>query len=69
MSDLAEAEAVVRAAHEAAPDLEVMVTLSFDTNRHTMMGVSPTQAVATLAELGVTRVGANCGRGIEDMQA
>jgi methionine synthase I (cobalamin-dependent) len=34
-----------------------------------MMGVSPTQAVRTLAEMGVTGVGANCGRGIEDMQA
>jgi 5-methyltetrahydrofolate--homocysteine methyltransferase len=69
MSDLAEAEAVVRAAQEVAPGLEVIVTLSFDTNRHTMMGVSPTQAVLTLAEMGVTGVGANCGRGIEDMQA
>jgi methionine synthase I (cobalamin-dependent) len=69
MSDLAEAEAVVRAAHEAAPGLEVAVTLSFDTNRHTMMGVSPAQAVSALAELGVTAVGANCGRGLDDMQA
>jgi 5-methyltetrahydrofolate--homocysteine methyltransferase len=69
MSDLVEAEAVVRAAHEAAPDLEVAVTLSFDTNRHTMMGVSPAQAVTTLADLGVTAVGANCGRGISDMVA
>jgi 5-methyltetrahydrofolate--homocysteine methyltransferase len=69
MSDLGEAEAVVRAAHEAAPDLEVAVTLSFDTNRHTMMGVSPAQAVTTLSELGVAAVGANCGRGIADMEA
>jgi 5-methyltetrahydrofolate--homocysteine methyltransferase len=69
MSDLGEAEAVVRAAREAAPDLEVAVTLSFDTNRHTMMGVSPAQAVTTLSELGVTAVGANCGRGIADMEA
>ena len=69
MSDLAEAEAVVRAAHAAAPDLEIAVTLSFDTNRHTMMGVSPAQAVARLSDLGVTAVGANCGRGIDDMEA
>jgi len=69
MSDLAEAEAVVRAAHAAAPDLEIAVTLSFDTNRHTMMGVSPAQAVARLSDLGVTAVGANCGRGIGDMEA
>jgi methionine synthase I (cobalamin-dependent) len=69
MSDLAESEAVVLAAREVAPDLEVIVTLSFDTNRHTMMGVSPAQAVQALAEMGVTGVGANCGRGIDDMQA
>jgi 5-methyltetrahydrofolate--homocysteine methyltransferase len=69
LSDLGEAEAVVRAAHEAAPELEVAVTLSFDTNRHTMMGVSPAQAVESLGELGVTAVGANCGRGLEDMEA
>jgi 5-methyltetrahydrofolate--homocysteine methyltransferase len=69
LSDLAEAEAVVRAAHDAAPELEVAVTLSFDTNRHTMMGVSPAQAVERLGELGVTAVGANCGRGLEDMDA
>jgi methionine synthase I (cobalamin-dependent) len=69
LSDLAEAEAVVRAARDAAPELEVAVTLSFDTNRHTMMGVSPARAVERLGELGVTAVGANCGRGIEDMEA
>jgi methionine synthase I (cobalamin-dependent) len=69
LSDLAEAEAVVRAAHDAAPELEVAVTLSFDTNRHTMMGVSPAQAVERLGDLGVTAVGANCGRGLEDMEA
>jgi methionine synthase I (cobalamin-dependent) len=69
MSDLAEAEAVVLAAREAAPELELVVTLSFDTNRHTMMGVSPGQAVERLADLGVTGVGANCGRGIGDMRA
>jgi methionine synthase I (cobalamin-dependent) len=69
LSDLAEAEAVVRAARDAAPELEVAITLSFDTNRHTMMGVSPAQAVERLGELGVTAVGANCGRGVEDMEA
>ena len=34
-----------------------------------MMGVSPAHAVETLGELGVTAVGANCGRGLDDMQA
>ncbi len=41
MSDLAEVEAAVAAAREVVPDLPVVATLSFDTNLHTMMGVSP----------------------------
>ena len=41
MSDLAEAEAAVRAARAVAPDLPVVATLSFDTNLRTMMGVTP----------------------------
>ena len=31
-----------------------------------MMGVTPAAAVATLADLGVTAVGANCGRGMDE---
>ena len=41
MSDLAEVEAAVAAAREIAPELPVVVTFSFDTNLHTMMGVRP----------------------------
>ncbi len=68
MSDLTETSAAIRAAREQAPDLPIIATLSFDTNLRTMMGVSPTQAVGTLADLGVDAVGANCGRGPEDMR-
>jgi 5-methyltetrahydrofolate--homocysteine methyltransferase len=69
ISDLAEATAAVRAAQQVAPELPVVLTMSFDTKLRTMMGVRPAQAVATLAALGVTAVGANCGRGPEEMEA
>lgn len=68
MSDLAEVRAAIAAAKEVAPDLPVVATLSFDTNLHTMMGVSPAQAVVELTEMGADVVGANCGRGFEEMR-
>jgi 5-methyltetrahydrofolate--homocysteine methyltransferase len=61
MSALEEAQAAVEGAREAG--LPVAVTMSFDTNFHTMMGVKPARAVATLAEWGVGVIGANCGNG------
>ncbi|MFL6100006.1 MAG: homocysteine S-methyltransferase family protein [Actinomycetales bacterium] len=69
MSDLNEVEAAVTAARQEAPALPLIATLSFDTNLHSMMGVSPRQAVEHLAALGVDAVGANCGRGPEEMEA
>lgn len=69
MSDLGEAQAAVAAAAEVAPDLPIIVTLSFDTHLRTMMGVDPATAVRTLAAVGVDAVGANCGRGPDDMRA
>jgi 5-methyltetrahydrofolate--homocysteine methyltransferase len=69
MSDLAEVEAAVTASRHVVPELPVLATLSFDTNLRTMMGVTPAAAVATLGELGVAAVGANCGRGLAEMEA
>ena len=68
MSDLAEVRAAVAAAKQVNPNLPVFATLSFDTNLHTMMGVSPSQAVVELTEMGADVVGANCGRGFEEME-
>ena len=68
MSDLAEVEAAVTAARAEAPGLPVLVTLSFDTNLRTMMGVSPAMAVQSIAEMGADVIGANCGRGLEEMR-
>ena len=67
MSDLAEVEAAVAAAREVVPDLPIVATLSFDTNLRTMMGVRPADAVTALAAAGVDAVGANCGRGPDEM--
>lgn len=68
LSDLAEAEAAIAAVRQVAPELPLAVTLSFDTNLRTMMGVRPGDAVRRLAELGVDAAGANCGRGPEEME-
>lgn len=68
MSDLQEVEAAVQAAKEVAPNLPVIVTFSFDTNMRTMMGVKPAVAVQTLAAQGVRIIGANCGRGVDEMR-
>ena len=68
MSDLQEVEAAVKAAKEVAPGLPIIVTFSFDTNLRTMMGVKPAVAVKTLAAEGVRIIGANCGRGVDEMR-
>lgn len=68
MSDLSEVEAAVTAARKEAPGLPVFATLSFDTNLRTMMGVSPAMAVQALTEMDVDVMGANCGRGLDEMR-
>lgn len=68
MSDLAEVQTAVEAARAVAPDLPIVATLSFDTNLRTMMGVTPEAAVRALEEAGVDAAGANCGRGLEEME-
>lgn len=62
MSSLEEVRAALEGARQAT-DLPVAVTMTFDTNFRTMMGVSPAQAVQTLHQWGVTVIGANCGNG------
>ncbi len=68
LSDLGEADAALAAAREVAPELPVAVTMSFDTNVRTMMGVRPAAAVVHLAAAGADAVGANCGRGPGEME-
>lgn len=68
MSHLNEVEAAVKGARRVAPDLPIVVTLSFDTNYHTMMGVSPKEAVETISQWGVQVIGANCGNGPSEIE-
>ena len=68
MSDLDEAEAAVIGAREGA-DLPVVVTMSFDTSGHTMMGVSGDEAGRRLGGLGLVAMGANCGSILADTEA
>jgi len=72
MTDLAEMLLAVRAAHEVAPDLPVIATMTFDPTPRgffTMMGVSVEQAARALTAAGVDVVGSNCGNGIDRMVA
>jgi 5-methyltetrahydrofolate--homocysteine methyltransferase len=65
MSDLGEAVAAVQGACQAT-NLPILVSMSFDTHGHTMMGVSPETAAVKLWELGVDVIGANCGRSLSE---
>jgi 5-methyltetrahydrofolate--homocysteine methyltransferase len=68
MSHLNEVQAAVTGVRSVAPELLIVTTMTFDTNYHTMMGVSPRQAVETLAAWGVQVIGANCGNGADEME-
>ena len=66
MSALDEAQAAVEGVRDAG--LPAVVTMSFDTNFRTMMGVKPVTALATIAGWGVRVVGANCGNGPAEIE-
>jgi len=67
MSDLNEAKAAIVGAKQAT-DLPILCTLSFDTQRHTMMGVSPRRAAKEMWPLGLMAIGGNCGQALDDME-
>lgn len=52
---------------QSATDLPVVVSYSFDQGTRTMMGLSPTDVVRAFSPLGVTAIGANCGKSLGDM--
>jgi 5-methyltetrahydrofolate--homocysteine methyltransferase len=66
MSALEEVQAAVEGARAAG--LPAVVTMSFDTNFRTMMGVKPVAALAAIAGWGVGVVGANCGNGPAEIE-
>ena len=67
MSALEEARAAIEGARMVT-HLPIVCTMTFDTNLHTMMGVSPEQAVSSLPDWGADVVGANCGAGPQEME-
>ena len=69
MSDLNEVRAAVEGARQAAPNIPVVTTMTFETRGFTMMGVSPAQAITELAKLNVAAIGANCGNGPDELEA
>jgi len=69
MSDMAEISLAIRAAKETT-GLPVIATLTYDRGPRgyfTMMGITPENGAAQLAEAGADVVGSNCGIAIEDM--
>ena len=67
MSDLEEVRAAVEGARQAAPGLPLVTTMTFDTNGHTMMGVSPEKAADILQGFDVLALGGNCGNGVDEL--
>lgn len=67
MSDLSEVQAAVLAVQEIDKEIPIIVMMSFDTNLRTMMGVKPAQAVSEISKMGVKIIGANCGRGTDEI--
>lgn len=68
MSDLNEARAAIEGVKKAT-NLPVVVTFSFDTRGRTMMGLKPSVAAHEIWNLGVTAMGANCGRTLTETLA
>lgn len=63
--DLTEAGAAVRGV-QAVSDLPLIVSFSFDRGTRTMMGVSPAKFARQMNGLGLTALGINCGKSLED---
>jgi 5-methyltetrahydrofolate--homocysteine methyltransferase len=67
MSHLSEIGAAIRGVRSVSPDIPIIATMTFDTRGHTMMGVSPEDAVTALAALGADAIGGNCGNGPDEL--
>ena len=67
MSDLTEVKAAIEGVRRVSPGIALITTMTFDTRGHTMMGVSPEQAIASLTAWGADAVGGNCGNGPDEL--
>ena len=67
MMDIQEARAALLGVREAAPDLPVIVTMTYGAEGRTLTGTDPKTALITLQSLGADAVGCNCSAGPEKM--
>jgi 5-methyltetrahydrofolate--homocysteine methyltransferase len=63
--DLGEIKAAIQGVHQVS-DLPLVVSISYDRGRRTMMGVNPTQAAKELDGLPFDLIGINCGHSLEE---
>ncbi|NPA31804.1 MAG: bifunctional homocysteine S-methyltransferase/methylenetetrahydrofolate reductase [Chloroflexi bacterium] len=63
MTDLHEAREALLAAREVAPDLPVVVSVTFTRDDRTLLGDTPAQVARALHEWGADVIGANCSGG------
>lgn len=68
MADLQEVKAAVQGARSVTR-LPITVTMTFESKGRTMMGVTPEQLVQLANELELSAVGANCGKGPQELEA
>jgi 5-methyltetrahydrofolate--homocysteine methyltransferase len=67
MSDLEEVHAAVDGVQRVSSTVPLLTTMTFDTRGHTMMGVTPEQAIEALHGWGAAAVGGNCGNGPDEI--
>jgi methionine synthase I (cobalamin-dependent) len=67
MYDASEARAAVGGVRAVDASVPIILSFTFDTRGHTMMGLSPEEAVSLARELDVQACGGNCGTGPDEL--
>ncbi|MBE6391475.1 MAG: 5-methyltetrahydrofolate--homocysteine methyltransferase [Lentisphaerae bacterium] len=67
MMDIQEARAALLGCREAAPDLPVIVTMTFENSGKTLTGCDPAASLITMQSLGADAFGCNCSTGPAEM--
>ena len=63
LTNLQEAEAAIAAARDVAPNLPLVVQMSFTRDDRTLLGETPADVARRLCQLDVDAIGANCSGG------
>ena len=69
LAAIEEGNAALEGIRRVAPDIPVIVTMTFDTHGRTMMGLTPEDACTGLIGNGASAVGGNCGNGSAEVLA